>query len=313
MLAPICLFTYNRPEETRQTLQALRNNYLAIQSNLFIFSDGPKNEIARQKVNEVREYINTVEGFKSVTIYNSQINKGLANSIILGVTEIIEKYDRVIVLEDDLITSPNFLNFMNQALDFYDQKKEIQSVNGYSLTLRAKISGIYFQTRPFPWGWATWSDRWNKDIFDKKELKALIESDVNILKNFKNSCGDDITKMLLESLSNKNDSWYVRWTFDHFLKKRFSLFPQYSFITNIGHNAEGTHCKGVNTYHSTPSNINIEEFNFTTFQVPDEDVTKSFLNYFTIKHKITVRIKLLSTKDGRLKLIQEIKTKFFAK
>lgn len=313
MLSPICLFTYNRPEETRLTVEALQNNYLATQSNLYIFSDGPKNESAKEKVNEVRVFINSVVGFKSVKIFESQTNNGLANSIINGVTEIIGKYGKVIVLEDDLISSQNFLNFMNQALEFYDQDKRIQSVNGYSLNLHTQTSEVYFQTRPFPWGWATWSDRWDKEIFEKNKLRTLINSDKHILSKFRKSCGNDISKMLLDSIANKNDSWYVRWTFDHFQKNRFSLFPEYSFISNIGHNADGTHCKGINTYFSIPVDEKKIDFNFSEFHKPNIEINNNFLNYFTIQHKLIIRLKLLLKKEGRLKIIQELKTKINAK
>ena len=120
-LAPIVIFVYNRPNHTRQTVEALRKNELANESELFIYADAPKNENAVVKVNEVREYIKSVDGFKKVTIIHREKNWGLANSIIDGVTKIVNEYGKIIVLEDDLITSPNFLSFTNQALDFYEK------------------------------------------------------------------------------------------------------------------------------------------------------------------------------------------------
>ena len=134
-IAPICLFTYNRLEETIQTVAALKNNFLANKSELFIFSDGAKNKNVEQKIKQVRKYLKTITGFKNITIYESSKNKGLANSIIDGVTKIIETYGKIIVLEDDLVTSPNFLNFMNQALEFYHYNNRIYSVSGYTLNL----------------------------------------------------------------------------------------------------------------------------------------------------------------------------------
>lgn len=309
MLAPICLFTYNRLNETRQTVEALKRNFLASSSELFVFSDGPKNEANIVKVEEVRQYLRSIRGFKNITIKESPENKGLANSIINGVSLIIEKYEKVIVLEDDLISQPNFLNFMNQTLDFYNQEKRIQSINGYSLKLEEKTSDVYFQVRPFPWGWATWADRWNKSAFNKQNLKAIIESDRSILTKFKKSCGDDISKMLVNSISNKNDSWYVRWTFDHFRNNKYSLFPQYSFIKNIGHSSNGTHCKGINTYFSIPANDQKIEFDFLDFQPPKRKLQKDFLRYFTIRHKLKVRIELLTSVDGRRQVIEEFKLK----
>ena len=131
MTTPICLFTYNRLHETKQTVKALKENFLAMESDLFVFSDGPKNDAGRLKVEAVRQFLTSVNGFKSVKVFESEQNKGLANSIISGVSQIIQKYGKVIVLEDDLITSTNFLNFMNQALDYYASKEKIFSISGF--------------------------------------------------------------------------------------------------------------------------------------------------------------------------------------
>ncbi len=126
VLAPIVLFVYNRLSHTKQTVESLQKNYLADQSELFIFSDGPKNELDRQKVENVRKYLNSINGFKNIVIKESQENKGLANSVISGVSEIISKYGKIIVMEDDLVSAPGFLKFMNEALEFYkDNSKDI--------------------------------------------------------------------------------------------------------------------------------------------------------------------------------------------
>jgi len=309
MLAPICLFTYNRPYETQLTVDALKQNQLAPSSDLIIFSDGPKNANSKQRVFEVRQYLATVTGFRSVEIIESPVNKGLANSIIEGVTMIIKKYGKVIVLEDDLVSAPKFLDFMNHALDFYDEDKRIQSINGYSVLLPSINKDVFFQIRPFPWGWATWNDRWDKDIFDKQKLKLLVQSKDYILKDFKQKCGDDIAKMLMDSLENKNDSWYVRWTFDHFRKKNHSIFPYESYIQNIGHNLESTHCKGINTYICKPvENLETNPI-LSEFYEPNKKSINDFLNYFSLQHKLKFRIKLLSSGMGRKRLIEEFKTK----
>ena len=134
-LAPICLFTYSRLEETKRTIEALKKNFLAPKSELFIFSDGPKNHETKDKVKAVRDFIKTIDGFKKITIFESKTNEGLAKSIINGVTKVVNEYGKVIVLEDDLLTTPNFLDFMNQALLFFELNLSIYSINGYSLAL----------------------------------------------------------------------------------------------------------------------------------------------------------------------------------
>ena len=184
--APICFFVYKRLDETKQALEALQKNSLAKDSDLIIFSDGFKNESDREKVNAVREYIQTVSGFKSVTINSSEQNKGLATSIIDGVTKIITDRGKVIVLEDDLVVAPNFLQFMNQALFFYSEVKSVFSISGYTMNL----SGLedyeydyYVGYRASSWGWATWEDRW-MDVQWTIELPKSIFKRLKVLKNF---------------------------------------------------------------------------------------------------------------------------------
>jgi len=309
MMTPICLFTFNRLNETKQTIDALKKNFLAPESNLFIFSDGARNDKDLDKIEAVRKYLKSVTGFKTIKIIESNENKGLATSIINGVTEVLSEYENVIVLEDDLITSHNFLNYMNLALLFYQNDLNIQSISGYSLLLSDKSNEVNFQTRTFSWGWGTWKNRWNPNIFDKKRIKVAINSSPGILNKFKQKCGADMPKMLLDSLSGKNDSWYIRWTFDHFMNKHYAVFPSYSFVTNIGHNLDATHCKGINTYISKPVNQNKTEFNFPAFYPPHQQSNSEFLSYFSLKHKILIRIKLLKTQTGRKQIFKEVKMK----
>lgn len=306
MLAPICLFTYNRLEETQQTVEALQKNYLAAESDLYIFSDGAKNESEKVKVMAVRQYLKTLSGFKTIRVFESSVNNGLADSIISGVTQIIKKHEKVIVLEDDLVTSPNFLSFMNKALDYYSLDTNVRSINGYSLSLKNDTKDIYFQKRPFSWGWATWLDKWNYDFFDKEKIRLKITQEQNILKEFGRECGDDIVKMLLDSINNKNNSWYVRWTFAHFTTNTYSVYPAYSFVENIGFSKNGTHCKGINSYQSNFINSQKKISEFISFHKPRNRETKQFLNYFSFTHKLNVRLKLLREAEGRRMVLQEL-------
>ena len=309
MLAPICLFTYNRLWETQQTVESLQNNFLAQESDLIIFSDGPKNEAAADKVDAVRKYIHQVNGFKTVKINESKENKGLANAVISGVSQVLEEYGKIIVLEDDLVTQPNFLDFMNQALDFYRDSSQVRSVNGYSLQLQYATNPVYFMQRSFPWGWGTWKNKWKTDAFDKQKIKEQIGNNKNILKDFKRTCGDDISKMLLESVNNINNSWYVRWVFLHYTTNTFSVYPRQSFVENIGYSENGTHCKSINSYHSEKINHIGRSFKFKPFEHPDLRVKREFLHYFTVLSKLMVRVKLMQSTEGREKVFEELKNK----
>ena len=170
-LAPIVLFTYNRPLHTKQTVQALQKNYLASESELYIYSDGPKDKNATEKVREVREYIKSIDGFKKVTIFERDKNLGLANNIISGVTKIVNEYGKIIVLEDDIVTSKYFLKFMNEALEIYMNEKKVWHISGWNYPLDKDGLGDIFLWRGMNcWGWATWSDRW---CFYKKDLNKI--------------------------------------------------------------------------------------------------------------------------------------------
>ena len=179
MYAPVCLFTYNRLEETRKTLEALSANYLAKESDLIVFSDGAKSDDDVEKVEAVRAYLKTLSGFKSINISEAGSNNGLASSIISGVTEVLKDRKKVIVLEDDLISAPNFLDFMNQALDFYKDEQEIFSISGYTMdldSLSKHNKDYYLNYRASSWGWATWDDRWKEiDSGDERLPKIQVQ------------------------------------------------------------------------------------------------------------------------------------------
>lgn len=247
MLAPICLFTYNRPEETRQTVEALQKNNLAPESCLYVFSDGPKNEIAHPKVADVRKYIRNIKGFKSVDIIQSPVNKGLANSIIEGVTQIINQYGKIIVLEDDLVTSPNFLDYMNFCLNTYNDEKQVFSVSGFSFKVTPPIdymADVYFYGRAHSWGWGTWKDRWEKVDWKMKDYNAF-KNDKHTKQSF-NQLGSDMNHMLESEIKGKINSWYIRFAYHQFKQNGLTIFPVSSKVLNIGFNINATHTNSYN-------------------------------------------------------------------
>jgi hypothetical protein len=248
--APIILFVYNRLEHTIKTVEALKLNNLASDSSLFIFSDANKNENDLQKVTEVRNYISKISGFKEINIILREINLGLANSVISGVTEIVEKYGKVIVIEDDIVTSKYFLKFMNEALDFYKADKNIYSISGYNFPVKIPKSykhQIYVSPRPSSWGWATWKDRWEKAIWNPE--KVLDIKNLNQLNNFVDKVGKDIAPMLLKSIEGRNNSWAVKWVYTNIKYNALTIFPVKSYVKNIGADASGTNfIRSTNKY-----------------------------------------------------------------
>jgi hypothetical protein len=311
-LAPICLFTYNRLDETKQTVVALQANFLAPQSELYVFSDGPKQEALNHKVQAVRDYLKTINGFKKITILESDTNKGLANSIITGVSQILETYSCVIVLEDDLVTTPNFLDFMNQALVFFELTPSIYSINGYSLEQKGiKLDSYYIHFRSFPWGWATWKNRWNLNYFDKKKINQIIQSSPELLYNFKSDNGNDVVKMLKKTLKGEISSWYIRWVFNNYISEKKSLFPAISKVKNIGYSNQATHYSGgISAYKTIMDKSFSRKFDFRkTIDITKDD--QDFLIFFTKRYKIYYRLKLMTKISGIKLIINEITQKLF--
>ena len=238
-LSPICLFVYNRLWHTMQTIEALKNNNLASKSELFIFSDGAKNNEAIPAVSEVRSYIQTITGFKKVKIILRETNLGLANNIISGVSEIVNLYKQVIVLEDDLVTSPFFLKYMNDALDLYKNDERVASIHGYVYPIN-DLPETFFVKGADCWGWSTWDRAWaDFEPSGRKILQEINEKRLECEIDYNHSI--EFMKMLKNQIKGKNDSWAIRWHLSAFLKDKLTLYPGKSFIKNIGCDYSGQH------------------------------------------------------------------------
>lgn len=244
-LCPIVLFTHKRLDTLQKTIDSLKLNTLAIESELFIFSDGTKGQSDKEGVENVRAFLKTITGFKKIIIKESPCNKGLANSVISGVTEVINLYGKVIVLEDDLQATPNFLQFMNQSIEYYTQNKNVFSISGYAFDLsiaKDETFDSYFLNRGWSWGWATWKDRWENVDWKVKSYKAFTKNKV-ARKNFALG-GSDLNKMLDDYMKNDLDSWAIRWFYHQFSNNGLTVYPIYSKIQNNGFGEEATHTKG---------------------------------------------------------------------
>jgi len=245
--APVALFVYNRLSHTRQTIDALRRNVPAAGTDLIVFSDGPKDEESAHAVREVRQLIRNVTGFRSVRIVERPANLGLANSIISGVTAVCGEFGRVIVLEDDLITAPSFLRFMNDALTFYETEERVGSIHAYWYPVDRKVPETFFLRGASCWGWATWSRAWR--MFEPDGRKLLAELQRRRLTGLFDLDGAiAYTKMLRDQIANKNNSWAIRWHAAMFLADRLQLSPGSSLVNNIGFDGTGTHCWKSDAY-----------------------------------------------------------------
>jgi len=239
--APIALFVYNRLVHTRQTVEALLQNELAKESDLIFFSDAPRSEAQAGAVYEVRHYIRQVDGFKSITIVERDSNLGLANSIIDGVTCLCNEYGRVIVLEDDLVVTPHFLDFMNRGLDKYENEQQVIQISGYMFPVELEIGvDSLFLPLTTSWGWATWRRAWQLFDPDTKGY-ARVKADLALRKQFNLGGAYDYFSMLEAQLTGRVDSWAVRWQLSTFLFGGLTLYPRYSLVINTGFDGSGTH------------------------------------------------------------------------
>jgi hypothetical protein len=238
--APILLFTFNRLWHTQQTIDALSKNLLANESKLIVFSDGPRNETDKPVIEQIRNFLLTVRGFQSVEVIQSLSNKGLSKSITEGVKQALEKYESVIVLEDDLVTSPYFLSYMNQGLRLYAEDDKVISIHGYLYPVDGELPSSFFIRGADCWGWATWRRGWELFEADGKKLLRDLR-DKNLVQAFDFNGAFPFTKMLEDQISGKNNSWAIRWAASAFLKDKLTLYPGVSFVKNIGFDSSGTH------------------------------------------------------------------------
>lgn len=267
--APVALFVYNRPEHTKRTVEALARNTLAAGTDVYIFSDGHKAQKDKEKVEAVRRYLEQVAGtnsFRNVTLIKSPHNKGLAESIIAGVTQVINETGSVIVLEDDLVTAPHFLQYMNEALSYYEPDERIWGISAYSSRMKSVTKDVYFTPRISSWGWATWSSRWTLVDWDVRNYR---EFHLNLYKRLMfNRGGNDLSYMLDQQRRGQIDSWAVRFCYSQFEHKKYAVFPRISLVRNIGQDGSGAHCREL-----------LEEDSFSA-----QTETVSMVPFYTDKH-----------------------------
>jgi len=279
--APIALFVYNRLWHTEQTVESLLANTEAQESDLFVFSDGAKNNAEQNKVTDVRNYINSIRGFKSVSIIQNEVNLGLANSIISGVTKVVEQKARIIVLEDDMVVSKYFLEYMNTALSMYELDDEVISIHGYCYPVPTELPETFFLKGADCWGWATWKRGWR--LFEKDANNLLRQiMDKNLGNEFDYNSSMNYRKMLMKQIKGEIDSWAIRWYASAFLQEKLTLYPGVSLVNNIGTDSSGTHLRYTQHYKTAISDRPIQ-----IMKIPCEEsyyARKTFEEYFNSIH-----------------------------
>ena len=291
--APIALFTYNRADKTLMAVESLLQNAEAKESDLFIFSDGAKNEKAIEGVKENREYIHTISGFKTITIIEREKNWGLANSLIAGITDVINKYGRVIVVEDDLILSPYFLKFMNDGLEKYKDDERVGAICGYVYPVEEKLPENFFLYFMHPWGWATWKRGWDLLNTDTKYLLRKMRFKTNKF-NLGGNCGS-YGNLYCQKVGLV-DSWYIILYASLFLKRKLILFPRKTMVLNRGCDGSGTHC-GNDFIQENYVNVMREPVSLSDVTVEESENAYNAFRTFHDKNK--PHISLLSKVVGK--------------
>jgi hypothetical protein len=275
--APVVLFAYMRPEHLRRTITSLLGNAEAEATHLTVFCDAPKRSDHQPAVDEVRRYVDAIEGFASVTRVYRTGNMGLARSIIDGVTQTLRDHDRVIVLEDDLLLSPYFLRYMNDGLACYQDDDQVASIQGHWYSTGVPLPETFFLKGADCWGWATWSRAWAHFESDGRRLLEEVRK-----RNLSHEIDHDgqypHMKILKRQVAGSNDSWAIRWHLSCYLRGMLSLYPAHSLVENIGHDASGTNCGASDTFsvQLADSPVRIERIDIS----PSEEARMAIVDFF---------------------------------
>ncbi len=276
--APILLFTYNRLSHTQRCVETLQKNKLSTESELFIYSDGAKDITQQETVKEVRDYLHTIQGFRHITIIERDNNWGLAWNIIDGVTTQVNKYGKVIVLEDDLVVAPYFLQFMNDALETYKNEPKVGHIQACDFTQDPSLPDTFLIKFTGSWGWATWDRAWKHFNTNGKELLEELERR-KLTYTFDMNGKYGFTRMLRRQIEGKNNSWAIRWNASLFLKDILSLNVGRSLVQNEGFDGSGTNCGGGGLY---ASNLHLGPLSIIPISPVKENVEarKAYIRYY---------------------------------
>lgn len=291
--APIVVFAFNRLEPLKACIASLQVNNESKDSDLFVFVDGPRQhkEGEMEKVQNVRDFVKKINGFKSLTYRFTEKNMGLAKSIICGTSEIINHYGKVIVLEDDLIVAPTFLSYINMMLEAYKDNDHIMQISGYSAKIRNTHKyncDYYLSGRAHSWSWATWENRWNTVDWDVKDYDE-INSSRKMQKSF---CkyGSDLFKMLKGWHDGKNSSWYIRFNYSMHKQGKYCIAPIKSLVINDGFKEGATHTAVYNRYKVSFNSDPNYQWNINPYLEWDEHLAKEAVRYWSVPYRIYGKI-----------------------
>ena len=276
---------------------SLQGNILADQSDLFIYIDGPRTEKDFEKVEETKKVAENVTGFRSKTVLCSAINKGLAKSIVTGTSEVIEKYGKAIVLEDDLFLSSGFLSFMNTMLDAYESDERVFQISGFGTKVRVPKGyscEYYLNTRAQSWSWATWKDRWDSIDWEINDYDGFINDKSQ--RHSLGQSGHDLVKAV-QSYKKGADIWFICFMFNMFRMGKFSISPIRSLVRNDGFREDAMHTRNYNRY-TIDFNSDVQEYAVPDNLELDNRICRSAVKYWKLGYRLygKIRSMLMRTK-----------------
>jgi hypothetical protein len=274
-LAPIGVSTYARPEHLQQAIEALKNNHLASQSTLYVFSDAPRPG-DEERVAAVRKYLRTIDGFKEVNIVERTTNGRVENSRG-GINWLLDNFGKVIFHAEDVVTAPGFLTYMNSALDMYEDNERIFSVSGYSPPIKIPedyLHDVFFLRRFNAWGFGTWKNRFDQVRYITPDEYERLVADKDRLRDFVNGGGADMLEMLNEDAHGVIDAGDVKAMYAQFLSNQYTVYPRHSLTQNTGFDGSGEHCGAIDK-HSVELWEKTSDFDFSCEIQPDEGILKA--------------------------------------
>lgn len=278
--APVVLLAYKRPEHLKRTVSSLLRNPDAALTHLYVFCDAAEAPEDQREIDAVRRYVDSIDGFASVTRTYRNENKGLAKSMISGVTDVLRSHDRVIVLEDDLLLSPHFLRYMNDGLEVYAEADSVASIHGYCYPVEEPLPETFLLAGADCWGWATWSRAWKRFEPDGQRLLDELRHR-RLTHEFDFDGCYPYTGMLEDQVAGKNDSWAIRWHASCYLAGLLTLYPGRSLVENIGNDATGTHSGNTTDFSQAPAQqpVHVDRLALT----PSVAARKAFVNFFNAR------------------------------
>jgi hypothetical protein len=283
--APIAVFAFNRPDHLRRTLTALLHNDFAMQSNVTIFCDGPRTKEEKIKTDAVRTIAHSTTGFSSVTVIERPLNMGCAASIIDGLRQMFSLYERLIVIEDDILTSPHTLTFLNEGLERYVDDLTVFNISAWSPppSLLSIPSNYLYDVYAIPrfncWGWASWRNRFQNIDWEISDY-TIFKSSPKARKAF-NAGGEDMSSMLDAQMEGKIDTWDIRADYARFKKGQVGINPVTSYVTNIGMGS-GTHTTEPSTKADCDISLAKPVCNFMPTIWIDPMIKKRYKKFFSV-------------------------------